>query len=80
MLPAKVAAVTAERTTYLLVTPWVGGLPSAVVASAWGKQLALPSADDPRIAEFVRAFRAGPQTPEPGAPCTGGDRSMGPRG
>ncbi|MPZ29305.1 MAG: DUF3105 domain-containing protein, partial [Micromonosporaceae bacterium] len=43
-----------------------------VVASAWGKQLPLDSADDPRLKEFVRTFAQGPQTPEPGAPCTGG--------
>jgi hypothetical protein len=67
----------ARGTTYMLVSPWADGLPSPVVASAWGKQLALPSADDPKLAEFVRAFRAGPQTPEPGAACTGGDRGMG---
>jgi hypothetical protein len=47
-------------------------LPAPVVASAWGKQLRLESAEDPRLEQFVRAFRVGPQTPEPGAPCTGG--------
>jgi hypothetical protein len=66
----------AEGTTYILVSRWAESLPSPVVASAWGKQLALPSADDTKLAEFVRAFRAGPQTPEPGAACTGGDGGM----
>jgi len=42
-----------------------------VVASAWGKQLKLGSADDPRLEQFISVFRKGPQTPEPGAPCTG---------
>ena len=43
-----------------------------VVASAWGKRLAVESADDPRLREFVQTFRRGPQTPEPGATCSGG--------
>jgi hypothetical protein len=47
-------------------------LGAPVVASAWGKQRALEGADDPNLERFVRAFRQGPQTPEPGAACTGG--------
>jgi hypothetical protein len=47
-------------------------LPSPVVASAWGKQLRLDGAGDPRLERFVSAFQQGPQTPEPGAACTGG--------
>lgn len=43
-----------------------------VVASAWGKQLGLEGADDPDLERFVRAYQQGPQTPEPGATCTGG--------
>ena len=57
-----------EGRTHVLVSPFVG-LPSAVVASAWGQQLMLPSAEDARLAEFVSYFEQGPQTPEPGAPC-----------
>ena len=45
---------------------------AAVVASAWGKQLAVESADDPALEDFVQSFRRGPQTPEPGATCSGG--------
>jgi hypothetical protein len=55
----------------VLVTPFAG-LPSPVVASAWGKQLVLQSASDPRLLQFVKYFSDGPQTPEPGVPCTGG--------
>jgi len=47
-------------------------LPTPVVASAWGKQLTLESADSPDLERFVRAFRLGPQTPEVGATCSGG--------
>ena len=57
--------------SYVLVSPYPG-LPAPVVASAWGKQLRLNSANDPRLAQFVRAYRLGPQNPEPGAPCSGG--------
>jgi hypothetical protein len=47
-------------------------LDAPVVASAWGKQLRLEGADDPDLERFVRAYQRGPQTPEPGAACTGG--------
>ena len=47
-------------------------LPTPVVASAWGKRLTLESAGSPDLERFVRAYRQGPQTPEPGAACTGG--------
>ncbi|WP_137121314.1 DUF3105 domain-containing protein [Segeticoccus rhizosphaerae] len=57
--------------TYAVLSPYPG-LDSPVVASAWGKQLKLTGADDPRLPAFIRAYRQGPQTPEPGAACTGG--------
>lgn len=57
--------------TYVVVSPFEG-LPTPVVASAWGRQLRLSAADDERLSEFVREFRQGAQAPEPGAPCTGG--------
>lgn len=62
--------------TYSVLSPYKG-LTAPVVASAWGKQLALDSAYDPRLAEFVKAYRQGPQTPEPGAACTGGTDGTG---
>src|SRR3954466_3686336 len=43
-----------------------------VVASAWGYQLRVQNADDPNLEKFIRSYRKGPQTPEPGAPCAGG--------
>ena len=57
--------------TFVLVSPFEG-LPTPIVATAWGRQLALETADDPALAAFIREFRQGPTTPEPGAPCTGG--------
>ena len=61
----------ARDNTYILVSPFPDS-PAPVVASAWGKQLQLDSANDPRLEQFVSAFREGPQAPERGAPCTNG--------
>ena len=61
----------AEERSYVLVSPFPG-LPAPVVASAWGRQLVVADADDPRLERFVDAFERGPQSPEPGAPCSGG--------
>lgn len=61
----------AAKNSYVLVTPRAG-LPAEVVASAWGLQLQLTSTDDPRLAAFVAKYANGPQTPEPGAACSGG--------
>ena len=58
--------------TYTILSPYEGEMPSKVVATAWGHQLALKSADDPRLKGFIKEYRQGPQTPEPGAACTGG--------
>lgn len=43
-----------------------------IMATAWGRQLGVESASDTRIEQFIRDWRQGPQTPEPGAACTGG--------
>ena len=68
----QVTALTkAMPDTYAVLSPYKD-LPSPVVASAWGRQLKLDSATDPRLAAFIREFRQGSQTPEPGASCTGG--------
>jgi hypothetical protein len=61
----------AEGQTFVLISPFPD-LPAPVVASAWGHQLRLEPAHDPDLAQFVRAFRLGPQTPERGAPYSGG--------
>ena len=60
-----------EQTGYAIVSPYPG-LPAPVVASAWGRQLKVEDPSDERLTAFVRTFAQGPQTPEPGAPCTGG--------
>jgi hypothetical protein len=62
-----------QSQTYILTSPY-SDLPdnAPVVASAWGKQVLLDGADDPDLESFINAYRQGPQTPEPGAVCTGG--------
>jgi hypothetical protein len=56
---------------YVILSPYPG-LPARVVASAWGAQLRATGADDPRLAQFIKTYEQGQQTPEPGAPCSGG--------
>lgn len=63
-------SAAADGQPYVLVSPYPG-LPAPVVASAWGVQLPLPRADDPRLGQFIRRYAQGRQTPEPGAPCSG---------
>jgi Protein of unknown function (DUF3105) len=58
----------AKGQTHILVSPFPE-LGAKVVASAWGIQLKLDSASDPRLKQFVDTYQQGPQTPEPGAPC-----------
>lgn len=57
--------------TYAILSPYPG-LKSPVVASAWGKQISLKGANDPRLKAFIRKYTQGPQAPESGAACTGG--------
>lgn len=56
--------------SYTLLAPYPG-LPSPIVASAWGYQLAVKEATDPRLPLFVTRFANGPQALEPGASCSG---------
>jgi hypothetical protein len=57
--------------SHALLSPYPS-LPAPVVASAWGVQLKLDGAADPRLPFFIEKYHNGPQTPEPGAPCSGG--------
>jgi hypothetical protein len=69
----QVAAIEAlaDGEREVLASPY-DGLPSPVVASAWGLQLELDSALDPALTQFVDYYENGPQTPEPNTPCAGG--------
>ncbi|MCY7401339.1 MAG: DUF3105 domain-containing protein [Nocardioides sp.] len=48
------------------------GLPSAVVVTVWGAQLALDRALDPRLPLFLEEYGDGHTAPEFGASCEGG--------
>ena len=61
----------AEPGEYVLVSPYPS-LDEPIALSAWGAQLKVKSADDDRVDAFLRTYVQGKQTPEPGAPCTGG--------
>ena len=65
-----IRSVTASA-THILASPYPG-LNSPIVLSAWGRQLDLDSVDDDRFEQFIDTYLEGPQTLEPGAPCTGG--------
>lgn len=64
-------SAAADSNGYVLVSP-VADMEAPVVATAWGVQLPLEGADDERLEQFITSYAQGPQTPEPGAPCTGG--------
>jgi hypothetical protein len=73
-LPEDQVAVLADVVTgtpYSMLSPYPG-ISSPVVLTAWGVQLGVDSATDPRVEQFVAEFANGPQTPEPGAACDGG--------
>jgi hypothetical protein len=73
-LPADQVAALQQFTRqsgYRLLSPFPD-LPSPVVASAWGYQVKLDSADDPRLQRFVQRYEQNPLGPEPGASCSGG--------
>lgn len=54
----------------VIATPYPE-LPSgtAVVASAWARQLTVDSVDDPRLEQFVITYQDGSQAPEAGDTC-----------
>jgi hypothetical protein len=73
-LPAEQVARLADITrqsTHRLLSPYPG-IDSPMIATAWGYQLRLDSADDPRLMQFILKYEQGPTTPEPGAVCSGG--------
>jgi putative peptide zinc metalloprotease protein len=61
----------AQQLTFVLVSPYKG-LRAPVVMTAWGRQLPLEGVADPRLAQFIAAFRESSSAPETGKPCTGG--------
>jgi len=45
---------------------------SPIVLTAWNRQLALDSIDDPRVVQFLETYLLADSAPEPGAACSGG--------
>ncbi|MEU0810996.1 DUF3105 domain-containing protein [Streptomyces sp. NPDC005970] len=60
-----------KQTPYSLMSPYQDQ-DAPIVLSAWGTQLHVDSATDPRVEKFFKDYVQGKQTPEPGAACTGG--------
>ena len=61
----------ALQSSHLLVSPYEAQ-ETPLVLSAWGRQLALDSLEDPRFEQFLDVYLLdGPTAPEPGAPCSG---------
>lgn len=55
----------------VLVSP-VEGQEVPMMATAWGYQLELQEADDPRLSQFIAEFAGSLGAPEPGGSCRGG--------
>lgn len=66
-----VLTTLANARDYTLLSP-MDALGAPVVLTAWGIQLEVDDASDPRIEPFLVKYVQGEQTPEPGAPCSGG--------
>ncbi|MGA5189259.1 DUF3105 domain-containing protein [Streptomyces griseoincarnatus] len=60
-----------SKTPYTLMSP-DQDQSGTITLSAWGKQLSVSKASDPRVEQFFTKYVQGAQTPEPGAACTGG--------
>lgn len=60
-----------DASTHLLASPYPG-LGSSYILTAWGRQAAIDSLDDPLFTDFLATYMGqGPTTPEPGATCAG---------
>ncbi|MFD8868875.1 DUF3105 domain-containing protein [Streptomyces sp. NPDC059590] len=60
-----------KQTPYSLMSPYQDQ-DAPIILTAWGTQLHVDSATDPRVEKFFKDYVQGKQTPEPGAACTGG--------
>lgn len=59
------------KTPYTLMSPRTEQS-APIVLTAWGHQVGVSSAADARVGDFLDRYVQGPQTPEPGATCSGG--------
>ncbi|MCN9239923.1 DUF3105 domain-containing protein [Streptomyces sp. RY43-2] len=64
-------AAKVRKTPYTLMSP-VEDQKDPLMLTAWAHQRTVESATDPAVDAFFGRFVQGPQTPEPGATCSGG--------
>ncbi len=69
-------AAKVRGTQKTMLSP-VDGMTSNISLQAWGYQLKLDSADDPRIDEFIKALRVNASIEGPTAACDGGVTATG---
>jgi len=62
--------------SFMILSPYPG-LPSPVVASAWGAQVQLDGVDDARLGLFIDKYWKSASAPEPGAVCIEGVEGPG---
>ncbi|GAA3500920.1 DUF3105 domain-containing protein [Streptomyces prasinosporus] len=60
-----------SKTPYTLMSPDTSQS-GTITLSAWGTQLSVDKASDPRVEQFLTKYVQGAQTPELGATCSGG--------
>ncbi|MFD8396398.1 DUF3105 domain-containing protein [Streptomyces sp. NPDC059680] len=60
-----------RSTPYTMMSPYEKQK-DPMMLTAWGHQRTVTSASDPNVDRFFETYAQGAQTPEPGAPCTGG--------
>ncbi|GAA2243156.1 MULTISPECIES: DUF3105 domain-containing protein [Kitasatospora] len=65
----KTLSAKVKATPYSLMSPYPDEK-GTITLTAWGTQLVLDSAKDPRVDEFFTKYVQGPQTQEPGASCS----------
>lgn len=72
-LPAADIATLKSRTPseYAVLSPFPG-LDSPMAISAWGATYKFTDPNDPVLDEFITKYWRSADSPEPGAPCTGG--------
>ncbi|GAA4879385.1 DUF3105 domain-containing protein [Kitasatospora terrestris] len=75
--PEDIRALSAkvEVTPYSFMSPYPDQQ-GTVTLTAWGTQLVLDSASDPRVERFFTTYVQGPQTQEPGASCGPGSMPL----
>jgi hypothetical protein len=68
----KQLAEKVSKTPYSFMSPYQNQS-SPITLTAWGHQLGVKDASDPRVDAFFDRYVQGDQTPEPGASCSAGN-------